>query len=77
MVETLTRAQVAEVLGCHIHTIDRLIARKILPAFYVGAAVRIAKADVVGFRKLHRWQDGWNRNRQRKADGKRSTSDEP
>jgi excisionase family DNA binding protein len=53
--ETLTQAQVAEVLGVHIATVGRMLKRGELAAFHVGRCVRIAKADVVALRKSQRW----------------------
>lgn len=41
-----TRAQVAEALGIHINTLDRLVQRGELKATHIGRAVRFRPADV-------------------------------
>jgi excisionase family DNA binding protein len=53
--ETLSIAQVAEVLGVSRDSVERMIKRGDLPAFHVGYLVKIAKRDVVALRKDRRW----------------------
>lgn len=52
--ESLTASEVADIMGCHVHTVYRLIERGKLPAFRLNRNYRIAVVDFRNFRKLNR-----------------------
>lgn len=52
--EALTVARVASVLGVHINTVRKLIRRGALPAFRVGRRLRVARVDLIEYRRRQR-----------------------
>lgn len=54
--ETLSVAQVAEILSCHRQTAYYLITDGRLPAFRIGRAIRVAKVDLLAFRDRNKYR---------------------
>lgn len=52
--ESLTIATVARVLGVCERTVQRLIKSGKLPAFKVGRVIRVARTDLLEFRKRNK-----------------------
>lgn len=52
--ESLTASEAADIMGCHVHTVYRLIERGKLPAFRLNRNYRIALVDFREFRRLSR-----------------------
>lgn len=53
--EALTVARVATVLGVHKNTVRNLIRRGSLPAFFVGRSLRVARVDLLEYRRRYRY----------------------
>lgn len=52
--ESLTPTEAAAIMGCHVHTVYRLIEQGKLPAFRLNRNYRIALVDFREFRKSNR-----------------------
>ena len=46
VLELLTRTQAAEMLGIHVNTLDRLIARREIEVYKLGQLVRIHPREI-------------------------------